>query len=299
MKESSVLVLRESQYNDVRAMLGRETIELSDGECMIDNTYAALQPIADAIAARNAVLSICGHDLHVSDEVAWQQLETNMMLSASLYIIVPDGVVDDMVAAGAIPTCTYTDIMYVDSVTRAEGDDILAAGLAAMQPDIEGDSGYNQGFSFQSELWPVTMVYSGFEMLSQMGGMRLMITYLALYIGFVFLVATAAVLAIQQLSEAADSLPRYRMLFEIGCDERMIFGSLRTQVLLYFLVPLALALCHAACAICVMSSTLFNALAVPVAGPIAMAAVFTVAVYGGYLAITYFTSRSIIRTALK
>ena len=39
-----------------------------------------------------------------------------------------------------------------------------------------------------------------------------MISYLALYIGFVFLITTAAVLAIQQLSEASDSLARYRCL---------------------------------------------------------------------------------------
>ena len=34
----------------------------------------------------------------------------------------------------------------------------------------------------------------------------------ALYIGFVFLIATAAILAIQQLSETSDSLARYRVL---------------------------------------------------------------------------------------
>ena len=61
------------------------------------------------------------------------------------------------------------------------------------------------------------------------------------YIGFVFLIATAAILAIQQLSETSDSLERYKVLAEIGCDRRMIFRSLRRQVLVYFLVPLVLA----------------------------------------------------------
>ncbi len=75
------------------------------------------------------------------------------------------------------------------------------------------------------------------EMTSQAGGLRMLITYLAVYIGFVFLIATAAVLAIQQLSEAADSQERYRLLARLGCDERMLSRSVLVQVLVYFLSP--------------------------------------------------------------
>ena len=95
----------------------------------------------------------------------------------------------------------------------------------------------------------------------------MLITYLAVYIGFVFLIATAAVLAIQQLSEAADSQERYRLLARLGCDERMLSRSVLVQVLVYFLSPLALAVCHSACAISVMSDSLFDLLGVEVFGP--------------------------------
>ena len=113
-----------------------------------------------------------------------------------------------------------------------------------------------------------------------------------------FLVATAAILAIQQLSETSDSLPRYRTLAEIGCDRRMIFRSLRTQTLVYFLVPLALAVCHTVCAVGIISETVTKQLGVSVLEPALLTGVFTAVIYGAYLLVTYFASKGIIRSSL-
>ena len=113
----------------------------------------------------------------------------------------------------------------------------------------------------------MTLSFTAEEVLVQWSGMNLMISYLALYIGFVFLIATAAVLAIQQLSEASDSLARYQVLAEIGCDRRMIFRSLRAQVLVYFLVPLAVAVCHTVRAVGVISDSVISQLGVSVLEP--------------------------------
>ena len=114
-----------------------------------------------------------------------------------------------------------------------------------------------------------------------------------------FLIATAAVLAIQQLSEASDSLARYQVLAEIGCDRRMIFRSLRAQVLVYFLVPLGLAVCHSVCAIGVLSDSLLDAIGVSSAGPIMMAAGLTPVIPGGYMTLTYLASRGIVKGSLQ
>ena len=78
----------------------------------------------------------------------------------------------------------------------------------------------------------------------------------------------------------------------------MIFRSLLAQVMIYFLVPLGLALCHSACAISVISDTLFDAMGVSTSGPIAMAAGLTLLIYGTYMIVTYVASRGITRGAL-
>ena len=136
-------------------------------------------------------------------------------------------------------------------------------------------------------------------MLSQSAGLRLMITYLALYIGFVFLISTAAILAIQQLSQASDSTPRYRILWKLGCDRDMIYRSLLAPVLVYFLVPLGLAVCHSVCAIGVLSDSLLDAIGVSSAGPIMMAAALTLVIYGGYMLVTYLAARGIVKSSLQ
>lgn len=164
--------------------------------------------------------------------------------------------------------------------------------------------GFEQGAAgaddeWASLLWPVTRIITANEMIVQAAGLRLMITYLALYIGFIFLVSTAAILAIQQLSQASDSSQRYRTLWKLGCDRRMVFRSLLAQVLVYFLVPLGLAVCHVTCAVGVMSESLFNAMGVSTFAPIMLAAILTLVVYGGYLVVTYFASRGIVKGVLQ
>ena len=111
--------------------------------------------------------------------------------------------------------------------------------------------------------------------------------------------STAAILAVQQMSETVDSQNRYRMLWRLGCDARMINRSLLAQVLVYFLAPLGLAVCHSACAIWVLSNVMFDAWGVPVLTPILMASVFTSVIYGAYLLITYFASRSVLKPILR
>ena len=135
-------------------------------------------------------------------------------------------------------------------------------------------------------------------MADQAGGLRMVISFLALYIGFVMLVATAAVLAIQQLSETADSLGRYRRLSDLGCDLRQIFSSLRTQTVVYFCAPLVLAACHTVCAVSVVGGTLFSELGVDPTGLIGIAAGSIVGIYAVYLVATYLLSKSIVRNAI-
>ena len=140
----------------------------------------------------------------------------------------------------------------------------------------------------------INSTYTRAEMIGQMQGMKLAITYLALYIGLVMLLAVAAILAIQLLSLTIDSLKRYRMLSKIGCDTRMLSRSLFAQITIYFLLPLLVGVCHSAWTISILSETLFKAFGVNLLPTILMSAGLVVVIYGGYLLITYFVSRSMV-----
>ena len=93
------------------------------------------------------------------------------------------------------------------------------------------------------------------EVIDQSISLSTIVAYLAIYLGFVLVIACAAILAIQQLSDASDNAQRYGLLRKLGAPEGMISSALFVQVLVYFLFPLLLAVAHAACALVVVTES--------------------------------------------
>lgn len=289
----TVGVVGLSQFNAVRALAGRGPIELSAGTYAVNNAVALSEELSRAMAEEGVEIEVGGRALEASGLYVEQPLSTSAFVSDGAMLVVPDETVEALRADGEAPYASYLDLSY--RTDRAEGDRLLEEALACALP-AEGQEA--RGSGYETSPWPVTTVYTADEVIEQSGGMRMMITYLALYIGFVFLITTAALLAVQQLSEASDSLARYRMLAEIGCERRMMFRSIFIQVAVYFLAPLALAACHTACAVSVIARDVLDQLGVSVSDAAAAAAAFTALVYGGYLLVTYLASRSLVRASL-
>lgn len=303
IRATELPVIGVTEFNAARALQGQEPVTVEAGQYALLNNMDISSALARAIMKAAPEVDVLGQRLTLTGDLLETQLEDNAMTSAGLILVVPDSVVASLTDAGIIPSTSWLDVMYADNgKTVEENDAALAAIVTAAQPASEG--GFEkvkagEADQWASLLWPVTRVITANDMIVQAAGMRLMITYLALYIGFIFLVSTAAILAIQQLSQASDSSQRYRTLWKLGCDRRMVFRSLLVQVLVYFLVPLGLAVCHATCAIGVMSESLFNAMGVSTFAPIMLAAGLTLAIYGGYMVVTYFASRSIVKGCLQ
>ena len=289
----TVGVVGLSQFNAARALAGRDPIELSAGTYAVNNAVALSEELSRAMAEEGVEIEVGGRALEASGLYVEQPLSTSAFVSDGAMLVVPDETVEALRADGEAPYASYLDLSY--RTDRAEGDRLLEEALACALP-AEGQEA--RGSGYETSPWPVTTVYTADEVIEQSGGMRMMITYLALYIGFVFLITTAALLAVQQLSEASDSLARYRMLAEIGCERRMMFRSIFIQVAVYFLAPLALAACHTACAVSVIARDVLDQLGVSVSEAVFAAAAFTALVYGGYLLVTYLASRSLVRASL-
>jgi putative ABC transport system permease protein len=122
-----------------------------------------------------------------------------------------------------------------------------------------------------------------------------MISYLALYIGLVFLIAAAAMLALQQLSESSDNAERYGLLRKLGVEEKMVNHALFTQIALYFLLPLSLAIVHCIVGIDVANRVIRLMGAMDILSSIVMTVAIFLVVYGAYFLATYFGSKSMIR----
>lgn len=129
-------------------------------------------------------------------------------------------------------------------------------------------------------------------------GVKLLCVYLALYIGLVLLISVATILAIQQLCETLDSTNRYKTLCEMGCDEKVINQSILIQTVVSFASPLILAAAHCSCVYYVLYENLYKAIGVRTLEPIILSALLVAVVYFVYMAITYSTSKSVIKQSV-
>jgi putative ABC transport system permease protein len=121
-----------------------------------------------------------------------------------------------------------------------------------------------------------------------------LVSYLAVYLGIVFLLASAAVLAIGQLSEVSDNVGRYSLLRKIGTEDKMLYKALFAQILIYFGTPMLLAAVHSAVGISVASRLVSAFDKGEILGASLIVAAIFMTVYGGYFLATYLGSKGIL-----
>lgn len=126
-------------------------------------------------------------------------------------------------------------------------------------------------------------------------GNKILVLFMGLYLGMVFLLTAAAVLALQQLSQAADNVPRYQILAQLGAPEQMRTRSVFAQVALSFFLPLALAIVHAAVGMTSANAVIAEVGRVDSVRSSLITAAFLILIYGGYFLATYFGSKRILR----
>lgn len=275
--KQKVNVVGLSQLNGALALQGKDTVALAEDEYLVSNNMKAADSVARAMVENTYPLATPIGTLSPASEVIEVQLEDFSMPSNAVTLVVPDSLIA-ILAEQSDPLGSYVNVAFV------AGSDIGKEFEQRVEnADVPG----------------VTSVFTRDAMIGQAMGLKIVVTYLALYIGLVLLIAVAAVLAIQLLSLTIDSQRRYRTLSRLGCDMRMLSRSLFSQVVIYFLLPLAVAICHAAWTIKLLSESLFDALGYDILSSILMSAGFIVLVYGGYLLITYFASRAVVKAGVE
>ena len=116
--------------------------------------------------------------------------------------------------------------------------------------------------------------------------------------GIIFLISSAAILALKELSESSDNKERFRILRKIGADERNINRALFSQIGIFFLFPLLLAIIHSIFGIQFCNSILETFGNDKLLPSIVMTALFIILIYGGYFLLTYYCSKNIIKERL-
>lgn len=267
-------IVRLSQVNAALALAGAEPVELAEGECALLVDSDVTKGFFEEVARRAPAIEVGGVRLAAAQCIG-RCIETTSFPTNTGALVVPD----DAVPAGALTMGSLYDVQC------ASVDDERAFVAACEAIEASDDP----------LTWPITMTQGRQDVVEQSASLSTIVAYLAIYLGFVLTVACAAILAIQQLSEASDNARRYGMLRKLGAPDGMIDRALLLQVAVYFVFPLLLAIAHSACAMQVVTDVVAVFGALDIGLMVAMCAGAFVAVYGVYFAVTYFAARRLTR----
>ncbi|KAA0755618.1 ABC transporter permease [Bacillus sp. BF2-3] len=127
-------------------------------------------------------------------------------------------------------------------------------------------------------------------------GLKTIILFIGIYIGIVFLITSMAVLALQQLSEASDSINRYKSLKRIGSNGTMIDKTIFIQTFVYFSLPVTLSLIHSIVGIYVINNFINAIQPTDITLPALMTGLVFLVVYVGYFYTTYVGYKNIVKS---
>lgn len=284
-------VMKESDYNRYRAFRELGEVDLgTDGYLLTSDMGETVNKVYDAAMLEDVAILLGDVTLHPRAQEVDKGASTfanSNMGSNSGTIIVPDAVVEK---ANLSLYSSYLLGDYRDDLTYEETEGYVRTDRG-WTPNLCDANGREVG------LWgmEVTRIQS-YENTNTMNGL---ISYLAIYIGFVLVVACAAILTIQQLSSVADSGKNYRILSELGTFRDEIVRSMLVQQAVFFVFPLIMGVAHSMVALHVVIEivALFGGISIgmTVAGT---CAIFLLC-YGGYFMVTYFMSKGIVSDAIR
>lgn len=139
------------------------------------------------------------------------------------------------------------------------------------------------------------LITTKIDMVTQSLGLKVMLIYVGLYLGIIFAISSVTVLAITELSTSSDNKERYKILKELGASNKMINKALFTQIAIIFILPLAVALFHAAVGLTEINSLIKMLADIKIGKSLLLTSIFIVLVYGGYFLATYKISKRIIK----
>ncbi|MGL5257800.1 MAG: hypothetical protein ACRC76_12290 [Proteocatella sp.] len=148
--------------------------------------------------------------------------------------------------------------------------------------------------SIDHEDWAFNYLLGKLEVYKNSVSTKLIVSFLAIYLGLVFMITSAAILAIQQLSESEDNKERYLLLRKLGSDKKMLDRALFSQIIYYFLTPLILSISHAVVGLIVVNKVIESHGKLNIGTNIIATSSFVLLIYGIYFIFTYMGSKNII-----
>lgn len=266
-----IYVVSLSQYNATLALRGDKPATLKANEALVTTDMNNMVSFWQRVALKRGSFDFLGTAMRLRARSTTMEYQNSVNTSVGT-IVVPDAALESK-RAQLEPLSSLLNVKAADS--RAEAR-LYKEVVKAHQPGLLFAAGSKSTAK------------------EEVVGLTAIVGYLALYIGFVLFVSCAAILAIQQLSDVAESAPRYRVLFDLGAERSMVNHAILAQIATYFLFPLVVALAHSYVALGVLGGVIKSLGVLDFLRPLGVTMAIVLVLYGGYFLLTYGMARGVI-----
>lgn len=269
--DSKVSVISISDLNRALAMQNKAPITLNDGQYLLNCNYNGTYRYVAAALQSHPEITVGGATLQRAEDKVLQ--ETYIMTSVGNNdrgtLIVPDSVTASLKKD--------VNALLVQYEPNADSNEILQKMIP-----IGLDS--THGYRYAEK----NMMYETFY------GLDALVSFLCCYIGLVFLLICAALLALKQLTETTDNVYRYGLLQKLGAGRRQIDHTLLVQTAVFFAIPLVVAGVYSAFLIGKAMAVVEEFMNIHIATNIGLTIVLFLLVYGSYFLATYLSCKRIV-----
>ena len=277
--DSEVELIHESDYNRAAELYGYKKVHLGAAGYAVSATTEFSKKYFNKGLKEKVRLTIQGQVLDAAEEKCQ---ETYLMMSYSDQnmgvVIVPDTISFPKESRHA----SYLLADYSPKYDTKEFRNYMDSDEFRYQKEFTEDELLS--VSTQSEIYDESIGSSG------------VVIFVAIYLGLVFIISGAALLALKELSDAIDGREKYRILQQLGVSEKELGHTLFLQMAVFFAFPLLLAMIHSIFGIqgCIELLSIYDIKAIIPA--LLICAAMIVGIYGGYFLLSYRGCKRIIIT---
>lgn len=278
-----VRYIKISDYNKIRELRNEEPLELLNDEVLMISNRDNIVPLIEEYLKNNDKIKINGMYYKIkNNKLIQENLITYAFKNNILTMVINDQILEN---SGVISVSNVN--VNFNRSNNSESQKEFIEFL-----EIYKDRNLNRdevGFVVGSTR---NRVYEDSK------GLTTIILFIGIYLGIIFLISSMAVLSIQQLTDINDSINRYNSLKRLGVSIKQINKTIFSQVLIYFSLPICLAIIHSIVGLKLISDILrlYNEPDIFVPSLITMGIILIV--YLLYFYVTYGTYKNVVKNEI-
>ena len=266
--DSPVFIMSEADYNKLARLLKIDTVTIQDDEYAIVSNYNT--DIYESVLKSNSTMIIFNHELKPYKKLINGFVNISGNPANLGFFVVSDQIIEKDHLKHEILSGNYNskDQKIIDK----------------LEEKVK---------KFHTEETLIKDTRNEIEISA--AGLTAIITFIGLYLGIIFLISSSAILALKELSDCIDDKKKYKILRQIGADEKEINKALFMQTFIFFMMPLSIAVIHTIFGLKFCEWILKSLGITSILNGSYMTFIFLILIYGIYFIITYLCSKNIIR----